>query len=83
MTQRKTANGRLAGLSKSHRIEAKFMLLGMAPMAPLVAFDLLAIARGILWYIWMWVSIAWFTFVFFVSLAAIWRGVRRAQKLKG
>ena len=83
MTQRKTIGGRLNGLSKSKRIEAKFMLLGFAPMALGVASDVLGFPRGTLWEVWFWVCMAWLAFVVFIALAAVWRGVRRAQKLKG
>jgi hypothetical protein len=82
MTQRKTASARLDGFSKSKRVEAKFLLLGMAPMAPLAVSDALGLARGTFWNVWFWVSVIWLTLVVIVAFAAIWRAVRRAQRLK-
>ena len=80
MTKRKTAGKRIAGYGKSERVEAKFLLLAVAPNLPLLASDKLGWERGILWKGWMGLSIVWATVIFGVMFASLWRGFRRSVR---
>ena len=80
MTNRKTVGTRLGGYSKSERVEAKFLLLAMAPLIPLIVSDKLGWTRGILWKVWGVLSIVWYIVIaglLMVSMGrAFWRAVR-------
>jgi len=80
MSRRKTVRGRLGGLAKSERVEAKFFLLALAPFAPLMMSDALDWSRGLLWEVWFWLSALWAAVIFGFCLAACWRAMRAASQ---
>ena len=82
MTGRKTAGQRIAGFTKSERVDAKFFLLALAPFVPVMASDQLGWSRGTLWHAWFWVSVVWAVFVGGLGFAAYWRALRRSFREK-
>lgn len=82
MTERKTAFERIAGFSKSDRVDAKFLLLALAPFVPVMISDGLDLSRGALWYGWFWLSVIWAVGIFAVGCASYWRAFRRSLERK-
>jgi hypothetical protein len=82
MSERKTASERLAGYSKSERVDAKFMLLAMAPFLTVMLSDVLGWSRNAMWHVCLWLSIAWAVGVSFILLAAYWRAIRHSFRRK-
>ena len=78
MTNRKTMGRRIAGYGKSERIEAKFLLLAMAPIVPLMVSDKLGWHRGFIWKAWMCLSIAWGVVIIGAMFVSLWRAFRRS-----
>ena len=82
MTERKTVNDRIAGFSKSERVDARFLLLGLAPFTPIIFADEMGWERGLFWYLWFGISVVWFLFLWWKNLAAYWRALRRSSSGK-
>ena len=82
MTERKPAPKRIAGFSKSERIDAKFFLLAAAPFVPVMASDQLGWSRGVLWHAWFWFSGVWAVAVVAVGFVSYWRAFRRSLHRK-
>ena len=82
MTERKTVGQRIAGYSKSARIEAKFFLFALAPFVLLMISDELGWSRGAVWHGWFWLCATWAVFVLTNGFAAMWRALRRSTQRK-
>jgi hypothetical protein len=82
LTKRKTVGQRIAGLSKSERIDAKFLLLALAPFLPVMVSDQLGWSRGVLWHAWFWLSVTWAAAVAGIGFASYWRALRRSLRRK-
>lgn len=82
MTGRKTASHRIAGFSKSERVDAKLFLSALAPFVPVMIFDQLGWSRGTLWHAWLWVSVVWAISIIGLGFAAYWRAFRRSFRKK-
>ena len=82
MSQRKTLGQRLAAFSKSERADAKFLLLGMVPFAPVVFSDEIGWERGPLWYVCFWTSLAWLLAVGGYGLASYLKEFLRLVRRK-
>lgn len=82
MTNRKTVSERLAGYAKSERVDAKFFLLGMAPVVPLIISDELGWPRGDLWTVWAVLSVVWFIGIVGIGLVGALRALRRPLREK-
>ena len=82
MTGRKTAGQRIAGFTKSERVDAKVLLSALAPFVPVMVSDQLGWSRGTLWHAWFWVSVVWAIFVIGLGFAAYWRALRRSFRKK-
>jgi len=82
MAERKTASQRLAGYSKSERVEAKFLLLALAPFLPIMLSDQLGWSRGLMWHAWFWLSVAWAVGVSSILLIVYWRTIRGPRRRK-
>jgi hypothetical protein len=78
MARGKTADRRVAGYSKSERVDAKFFLLAVAPFLPVIISDQIGWSRGTVWYAWFWLSVVWAILIFGVGLVAYWRSLRRS-----
>jgi hypothetical protein len=82
MTKRKTASDRIAGFSKSERVDAKFFLLAFAPFVPVMVSDELGFWRGALWHAWFWLSVVWAVGIVAVGCASYLRAIRRSMDRK-
>ena len=82
MTKRKTAGQRIAGFSKSERVDAKFFLLAFAPFVPVMISDEFGWSRNLLWHVWFWLSAVWAIYIFGIGIAAYWRALRRSIRRK-
>ena len=82
MTGRKTAGQRIAGFSKSERVDAKLFLSALAPFIPVMISDQLGWSRGTLWHAWFWVSVVWAISIIGLGFAAYWRAFRRSFRKK-
>lgn len=80
MMKRKTAGQRVAGFSKSERVDAKFFLLALAPFSVVAVSDQLGLSRGILWHAWFWLSAVWAVGILAVCFATYWRAIRCALR---
>lgn len=77
MTGRKTGGQRIAGFSKSERVDAKLFLLALVPFIPVIISDQLGWSRGALWHAWFWVSVVWAISIIGLGFAAYWRAFRK------
>ena len=82
MTGRKTAGQRIAGFSKSERVDAKLFLSALAPFFPVMISDQLGWSRGTLWHAWFWVSVVWAISIIALGFAAYWRAFWRSFRKK-
>jgi hypothetical protein len=82
MSYRKTMRDRFAGIRKSDRVEAKLLLLALAPWGLLAFWDEHGYPRGIVEDVFTWLSVGWGISIFLFTLAAYWRHFRRAVKRK-
>ena len=82
MTGRKTAGRRIAGFSKSERVDAKFFLLALAPFIPVMVSDQLGWTRGFLWHAWFWLSAGWAVFIVTINVVTYWRAFRKSLRRK-
>lgn len=82
MGDRKTAGRRLAGYSKSERVDAKVLLLAVAPLLPIIFSDKIGWSRGVMWQAWCWLSIAWAVGVIGINFAAYVRAFRQLSRRK-
>lgn len=82
MTERKTARHRIAGFTKSERIDAKFFLLAFVPFVPLIVSDEIGLPRGAIWQGWFWLSVAWAVSIIGIGFATYWRALRRSLDRK-
>lgn len=82
MTGRKTVGQRIAGFSKSERIDAKFLLLALAPTVPCIISDQFGWSRGTLWNTWFWISVLWAITIFAFGLVGYLRAFRRSLRNK-
>ena len=82
MTEGKTVKQRLAGRSKSDAINAKFILAAMAPFLLLALSDQAGLPRGILWHIWLVLSVVWGVGVVLIGAVAYWPSIRRSFRGK-
>ena len=80
MGRRKTAGARIVGYSKSERTDAKFFLFAFAPVALLALSDQLGFSRGFLWWVWLGLSICWWTLVMGICAAAYLRAIRQLRR---
>lgn len=78
MTERETAGKRIAGFSKSERVDAKFFLLAIVPFVPVMISDELGLSRGLLWHVWFWLSSFWAVVIIGIGFASYWRALRRS-----
>jgi hypothetical protein len=78
MTERKTAGQRVAGFSKSERVDAKFFLLALAPFVPVMISDQLGWRRGLLWHTWFSIRAVWAVVIVGAGFASYWRAFRRS-----
>ena len=78
MTARETVGKRIAGYSKSERVDAKFFLLALAPVVPLMISDELGLSRGWLWHGWCWLSVLWAVVILGIGFVSYWRALRRS-----
>ncbi len=76
LLKRKTKGQRLAGFGKSERVDAKFILLVIAPFVPVIISDQVGWERGKLWHVWFWISAAWAVVILCIGLASYWRALR-------
>lgn len=82
MTRRKKARHRIAGYAKSERLDAKFLLLALAPFVPVMVSDQLGWSRGVLWHMWCWLSVVWALVIVGVGFASYWRAYRKCLRRK-
>lgn len=82
LSERKAVGHRIAGISKSERLDAKFLLLALAPFAPVLVSDQIGLERGILWHAWFWISATWAVVIIGIALASYWRALRRSMRRK-
>ncbi len=82
MTNRKTPGQRVAGFSKSERVDAKFFLLALVPFVPVVISDQLGWTRGFLWHACFWFGVVWAVAVVGIGFAPYWRALRRSFERK-
>lgn len=78
MTTHKMARKRIAGFSKSERVDAKFYLLALAPFILVMISDEMGLSRGVLWHAWWWLSVVWAIVIFGIGLVSYWRAFRRS-----
>jgi hypothetical protein len=78
LTERKTVGQRLAGYTKSERVDANFLLLALVPFVPLMISDQVGWSRSLLWEGWFWLSVIWAAIVVGIGLASYWRALRRS-----
>ena len=79
MTERETAGKRIAGFSKSERVDAKFFLLAIVPFVPVMISDGLGFSRSLLWYVWFWLSALWGIVIIGIGFISYWRALRRLR----
>lgn len=82
MTERKTVGRRIAGFAKSERVEAKFLLLAIAPFTLVMISDQIGWPRGVLWHVWFWLSAIWAICLVVIGFAAKGRALRRSLRRK-
>ncbi|WP_264592286.1 hypothetical protein [Sphingobium sp. B10D7B] len=78
MTRRKRVRQRIAGFAKSERVDAKFFLVALAPFVPIMISDELGWSRGIIWYAWFGLSVAWALVVVGINVTSYLRALRRS-----
>jgi hypothetical protein len=77
MTGRNTAGQRIAGFSKSERVDSKLFLSALVPFVPVMASDQLGWSRGTLWHAWFGVSVVWAMSIIGLGLVVYWPSFRR------
>ena len=82
LSEGETMRQRLAGFGKSERLDAKFLLLAMAPFIPAIASDQFGWERGNLWHAWFVISSIWAIIIFGIGTAPYVRALRRAMRRK-
>ena len=82
MTRRRTVGQRIAGFSKSERVDAKVFLFAVAPFVPIIVSDQAGWSRGTLWHAWFWVSVVWAIAILALGFAGYWRAFRRSFRKK-
>jgi hypothetical protein len=69
----KTSERRFRGLRRGNRVEAKFFLLAVAPIVPLLISDHFGWKRGGIWHVWAWFSAAWAVVILGLFLVGLMR----------
>jgi len=78
MTKRETAGQRIAGFSKSIRVDARFFLLALVPFVPVIISDKVGWTRGALWHAWFWLSVVWAVFLVGIGFVAYLGALRQS-----
>jgi cell division protein FtsW (lipid II flippase) len=79
MTWRKSAGQRLAGYSRSNKVEAKFLLLAAAPFCLVLISKELGLSGSVL-LLGLWLSVIWAVLIVAFRFVRLWRALRRLLK---